>query len=92
MFFFFFKKKKSCACVAHILNTSTFVYCKQQPTYQIKNKKDLLELLNAKKDEGGMDMKDLKDSYQKLNDAVEVRFFFFFFLWLSGDFPLRMFF
>ncbi|ORY98003.1 hypothetical protein BCR43DRAFT_530858 [Syncephalastrum racemosum] len=46
----------------------TFAY---KPTYQIKSKDDLLQLLVDKKDEGGMDYKDLKDSYAKLGEAVE---------------------
>ncbi|KAI9482901.1 MAG: hypothetical protein EXX96DRAFT_556045 [Benjaminiella poitrasii] len=46
----------------------TFAY---KPTYQIKSKEDLLELLIQKKSDGGMDYKDLKDSYSKLSSAVE---------------------
>ncbi|KAL0074881.1 hypothetical protein J3Q64DRAFT_1757658 [Phycomyces blakesleeanus] len=46
----------------------TFAY---KPTYQIKSKDDLLSLLTSKKNEGGMDYKDLKDSYSKLANAVE---------------------
>ncbi|KAI9278751.1 hypothetical protein BDA99DRAFT_493060 [Phascolomyces articulosus] len=46
----------------------TFVY---KPTYQIRSKEDLLELLIQKREDGGMDYKDLKDSYSKLGDAVE---------------------
>ncbi|KAI8979639.1 hypothetical protein BDF20DRAFT_522615 [Mycotypha africana] len=46
----------------------TFEY---KPTYQIKSKEDLLELLLQKRNEGGMDYKDLKDSYSKLSSAVE---------------------
>ncbi|KAI8140393.1 hypothetical protein BJV82DRAFT_645848 [Fennellomyces sp. T-0311] len=46
----------------------TFAY---KPAYQIKSKEDLLDLLIKKRDEGGMDYKDLKDSYAKLGDAVE---------------------
>ncbi|KAI9282192.1 hypothetical protein BY458DRAFT_531171 [Sporodiniella umbellata] len=42
-----------------------------KPTYQIKSKEDLLTLLVTKKKEGGMDYKDLKDSYSKLSSAVE---------------------
>ncbi|CAO3704006.1 unnamed protein product [Rhizopus stolonifer] len=42
-----------------------------KPTYQIKSKEDLLTLLVTKKKEGGMDYKDLKDSYSKLGSAVE---------------------
>lgn len=49
-------------------NTKTFAY---KPAYQIKSKEDLLELLINKKEEGGMDYKDLKDSYSKLGEAVE---------------------
>lgn len=47
---------------------NTFAY---KPTYQIKSKEDLLSLLIAKRKEGGMDYKDLKDSYSKLSSAVE---------------------
>ncbi|CEP10211.1 hypothetical protein [Parasitella parasitica] len=46
----------------------TFAY---KPTYQIRSKEDLLSLLIQKKSEGGMDYKDLKDSYSKLSSAVE---------------------
>ncbi|KAI8079804.1 uncharacterized protein BX664DRAFT_341493 [Halteromyces radiatus] len=46
----------------------TFAY---KPTYQIKSKDDLLSLLISMKSTGGMDYKDLKDSYSKLSDAVE---------------------
>lgn len=46
----------------------TFAY---KPTYQIRSKEDLLSLLIQKKNEGGMDYKDLKDSYSKLSSAVE---------------------
>ncbi|KAK3814225.1 MAG: hypothetical protein J3Q66DRAFT_345966 [Benniella sp.] len=46
----------------------TFVY---KPTYQIKSKEDLLAMLERKKNEGGMDYKELKDSYAKLPQAVE---------------------
>ncbi|KAI7862157.1 hypothetical protein BDF14DRAFT_1859342 [Spinellus fusiger] len=46
----------------------TFAY---KPTYQIKSKDDLLTLLTSKKNEGGMDYKDLKDSYSKLANTVE---------------------
>ncbi|KAI8877104.1 hypothetical protein K501DRAFT_261010 [Backusella circina FSU 941] len=46
----------------------TFAY---KPTYQIRSKEDLLELLIRKRNEGGMDYKDLKDSYSKLGSAVE---------------------
>ncbi|KAG0170668.1 hypothetical protein DFQ28_011224 [Apophysomyces sp. BC1034] len=46
----------------------TFAY---KPTYQIKSKDDLLSLLIQKRNEGGMDYKDLKDSYSKLGNAVE---------------------
>ncbi|KAI8388061.1 uncharacterized protein BYT42DRAFT_558826 [Radiomyces spectabilis] len=46
----------------------TFAY---KPTYQIRSKEDLLTLLVQKKNEGGMDYKDLKDSYSKLSSAVE---------------------
>lgn len=46
----------------------TFAY---KPTYQIRSKEDLLTLLISKKNEGGMDYKDLKDSYSKLSSAVE---------------------
>ncbi|KAG0758486.1 hypothetical protein G6F57_004478 [Rhizopus arrhizus] len=42
-----------------------------KPTYQIKSKEDLLSLLISKRKEGGMDYKDLKDSYSKLSSAVE---------------------
>ncbi|KAG2220115.1 hypothetical protein INT45_006143 [Circinella minor] len=48
--------------------TDTFSY---KPTYQIRSKEDLLELLIQKKEDGGMDYKDLKDSYSKLGEAVE---------------------
>ncbi|KAI8977988.1 hypothetical protein BDB01DRAFT_801577 [Pilobolus umbonatus] len=48
--------------------SKTFAY---KPTYQIKSKEDLLALLIQKKKEGGMDYKDLKDSYSKLSSAVE---------------------
>ncbi|CAO3661716.1 unnamed protein product [Umbelopsis vinacea] len=41
------------------------------PTFQIKSKVDLLELLQDKRSQGGMDYKDLKDSYSKLGVAVE---------------------
>ncbi|KAI8373973.1 hypothetical protein EDC96DRAFT_551755 [Choanephora cucurbitarum] len=47
---------------------NTFAY---KPTYQIRSKEDLLSLLIQHKDEGGMDYKDLKDSYSKLSSAVE---------------------
>ncbi|KAG0053399.1 hypothetical protein BGZ83_001165 [Gryganskiella cystojenkinii] len=46
----------------------TFVY---KPTYQIKSKEDLFAMLEKKKNEGGMDYKELKDSYSKLDQAVE---------------------
>lgn len=42
-----------------------------KPTYQIKSKEDLSSLLISKRKEGGMDYKDLKDSYSKLSSAVE---------------------
>ncbi|KAI9300810.1 hypothetical protein BJ944DRAFT_272420 [Cunninghamella echinulata] len=46
----------------------TFAY---KPTFQIKSKEDLLSLLISSNRSGGMDYKDLKDSYSKLSDAVE---------------------
>ncbi|GAB5591270.1 hypothetical protein Unana1_06170 [Umbelopsis nana] len=46
----------------------TFSY---KPTFQIRSKVDLLELLQEKRSQGGMDYKDLKDSYSKLGVAVE---------------------
>ncbi|KAI9311951.1 hypothetical protein BX666DRAFT_879816 [Dichotomocladium elegans] len=46
----------------------TFSY---KPAYSIKSKEDLLDLLIKKRDEGGMDYRELKDSYSKLSDAVE---------------------
>ncbi|CAO3595103.1 unnamed protein product [Absidia cylindrospora] len=46
----------------------TFCY---KPTFQIKSQDDLLTLLVSMKDAGGMDYKDLKDSYSKLGDVVE---------------------
>jgi transcription initiation factor TFIIE subunit beta len=42
-----------------------------QPTFQIRNKEDLLQLLQEKRSQGGMDYKDLRDSYSKLGVAVE---------------------
>ncbi|KAF9584727.1 hypothetical protein BGW38_005395 [Lunasporangiospora selenospora] len=47
---------------------STFVY---KPTYQIRSKEDLLLMLEKRRNEGGMDYKELKDSYSKLSQAVE---------------------
>ncbi|KAF8930143.1 hypothetical protein EDD21DRAFT_364128 [Dissophora ornata] len=47
---------------------ATFAY---KPTYQIKSKEDLFAMLEKKKSEGGMDYKELKDSYSKLPQAVE---------------------
>ncbi|KAF9165585.1 hypothetical protein BGZ80_001557 [Entomortierella chlamydospora] len=46
----------------------TFVY---KPTYHIKSKEDLLMILEKRKNEGGMDFKELKDSYSKLAQSVE---------------------
>ncbi|KAI8075180.1 hypothetical protein BC940DRAFT_287660 [Gongronella butleri] len=46
----------------------TFAY---KPTYQIKSKEELLNLLVSMKQLGGMDYKDLKESYMKISDAVE---------------------
>ncbi|KAF9432759.1 hypothetical protein BGZ76_010365 [Entomortierella beljakovae] len=46
----------------------TFVY---KPTYHIKSKEDLFMILEKRKNEGGMDYKELKDSYSKLAQSVE---------------------
>ncbi|KAI7828563.1 hypothetical protein BC939DRAFT_443259 [Gamsiella multidivaricata] len=46
----------------------TFAY---KPTYQIKSKEDLFMMLEKRRHEGGMDYKELKDSYSKLLQAVE---------------------
>ncbi|KAF9192635.1 hypothetical protein BGZ50_008341 [Haplosporangium sp. Z 11] len=43
----------------------------EKPTYQIRSKEDLLAMLEKKKNEGGMDYKELKDSYSKLAQSVE---------------------
>jgi transcription initiation factor TFIIE subunit beta len=53
--------------VAYDTRDHTFAY---KPTYHIKNKEDLLALLEKRKGEGGMDYKELKDSYSKLLEAV----------------------
>ncbi|KAF9907660.1 hypothetical protein EC991_010692 [Linnemannia zychae] len=53
--------------VAYDTRDHTFAY---KPTYHIKNKEDLLALLEKRKNEGGMDYKELKDSYSKLLEAV----------------------
>ncbi|KAF9411091.1 hypothetical protein BGZ94_001445 [Podila epigama] len=45
----------------------TYLY---KPTYHIKSKEDLLRMLEKRKNEGGMEYKELKDSYSKLNEAV----------------------
>ncbi|KAF9976818.1 hypothetical protein BGZ73_007725 [Actinomortierella ambigua] len=45
----------------------TFQY---RPTYNIKSKEDLLALLEKNKNVGGMEYKELKDSYSKLPEAV----------------------
>ncbi|KAF9929098.1 hypothetical protein BGZ65_005939 [Modicella reniformis] len=54
--------------VAYDERNATFVY---KPTYQIKSKEDLFAMLEKRKNEGGMDYKELKDSYAKLPQAVE---------------------
>jgi len=46
----------------------TFAY---KPTYPIRNNEDLLSLLKKHKDQGGMEFKDLKDSYSKLDAVVD---------------------
>ncbi|ORX80289.1 hypothetical protein K493DRAFT_320910 [Basidiobolus meristosporus CBS 931.73] len=46
----------------------TFSY---RPAYNIKNKEDLLALLQEKKDEGGMEVRELKDSYIDVRGVVE---------------------
>ncbi|KAI8340041.1 hypothetical protein BC941DRAFT_493628 [Chlamydoabsidia padenii] len=46
----------------------TFCY---KPTFQIKSKDDLITLLTTNRGTGGMDYRDLKDSYSKLNETVE---------------------
>ncbi|KAG0305212.1 hypothetical protein BGZ98_004470, partial [Dissophora globulifera] len=46
----------------------TFVY---KPTYHIKSKEDLFAMLEKKRNEGGMEYKELKDSYAKLQQAVD---------------------
>ncbi|KAF8976470.1 hypothetical protein BGZ46_008240 [Entomortierella lignicola] len=46
----------------------TFVF---KPTYHIKSKEDLLMILEKRRNEGGMDYKELKDSYSKLAQSVE---------------------
>ncbi|ORX50886.1 hypothetical protein DM01DRAFT_1091401 [Hesseltinella vesiculosa] len=48
--------------------SETFSY---KPTYQIKDKEDLLKLVKSMQSLGGMDYKDLKESYVKISDAVE---------------------
>ncbi|KAF9946855.1 hypothetical protein BGZ72_011085 [Mortierella alpina] len=48
--------------------SETFVY---KPTYHIKNKDDLLAMLEKRKNEGGMEYKELKDSYSKLAESVK---------------------
>ncbi|KAF9210781.1 hypothetical protein CPC16_007961 [Podila verticillata] len=45
----------------------TYLY---KPTYHIKSKEDLFHMLEKRKNEGGMDFKELKDSYSKLTEAV----------------------
>ncbi|KAG0251524.1 hypothetical protein BG011_007545 [Mortierella polycephala] len=52
---------------------NTFVYKARAlpPTYQIRSKEDLLAMLEKRKHEGGMDYKELKDSYSKLAQSVE---------------------
>ncbi|KAG0222638.1 hypothetical protein BGW42_006414 [Actinomortierella wolfii] len=45
----------------------TFQY---KPTYNVKSKEDLLALLEKNKNVGGMEYKELKDSYSKLPEAV----------------------
>ncbi|KAF9919301.1 hypothetical protein BX616_009333 [Lobosporangium transversale] len=59
---------KSNEKVAYDEVNNTFVY---KPTYQIKSKEDLLAMLEKRKNEGGMDYKELKDSYSKLPQAVQ---------------------
>ncbi|KAK9723078.1 transcription factor TFIIE beta subunit, TFIIEB, Tfa2, variant 2 [Basidiobolus ranarum] len=46
----------------------TFSY---RPAYNIKTKEDLLALLQEKKDEGGMEVRELKDSYIDVKGVVE---------------------
>ncbi|KAF9095581.1 hypothetical protein BGX29_001572 [Mortierella sp. GBA35] len=53
--------------VTYDTRDGTFAY---KPTYHIKNKEDLLALLEKRKNEGGMDYRELKDSYSKLLEAV----------------------
>ncbi|KAF9571315.1 hypothetical protein EC968_000755 [Mortierella alpina] len=59
---------KSNEKVSYDTVTETFVY---KPTYHIKNKEDLLTMLEKRKNEGGMEYKELKDSYSKLAESVK---------------------
>ncbi|CAO3571858.1 unnamed protein product [Mortierella alpina] len=59
---------KSNEKVSYDTISETFVY---KPTYHIKNKEDLLAMLEKRKNEGGMEYKELKDSYSKLAESVK---------------------
>ncbi|KAJ3092945.1 hypothetical protein HK102_000039 [Quaeritorhiza haematococci] len=48
--------------------TKTFTY---KPTYNIRTKEDLLQLLKENREFGGMEAKELKDSYADLNTAIK---------------------
>ncbi|KAF9941200.1 hypothetical protein BGZ67_005653 [Mortierella alpina] len=63
-----FELLKSNEKVSYDTISETFVY---KPTYHIKNKEDLLTMLEKKKNEGGMEYKELKDSYSKLAESVK---------------------
>ncbi|KAG0204207.1 hypothetical protein BGX28_003782 [Mortierella sp. GBA30] len=63
-----FELLKSNEKVSYDSISETFVY---KPTYHIKNKEDLLAMLEKRKNEGGMEYKELKDSYSKLAESVK---------------------